>query len=266
MPNILVACSGSVAVLKVPEILLELNRAGFKSIRVLLTKSAEFFWDRAHEYNAEVWAKCRNLQLEDIIFRDEDEWGLWDRKGDPVLHIELRKWADVLVLCPASADILAKIRAGIADNLLLCTLRAWDFEKPVLLCPCMNTVMWQQPITEETISSLLTRPGWHCLSPVVKTLACNEVGIGALPPVSEVVSAIIRLVDTIADSNCHGADSAIEDVVIRNKKKKRIEESSLWSPVAIKYVLVSFLSAGVASLLTWRFCMIDGVKVMQKSA
>ncbi len=53
--------------------------------------------------------------------------------GDPVLHIELRRWADVLVLAPLSANTLAKVAHGLCDNLLTCVVRAWDFAKPLLV-------------------------------------------------------------------------------------------------------------------------------------
>ncbi len=53
--------------------------------------------------------------------------------GDPVLHIELRRWADVLLVAPLSANTLAKMANGLADNLLTCVVRAWDFSKPLLV-------------------------------------------------------------------------------------------------------------------------------------
>ena len=68
--------------------------------------------------------------------------------GDPVAHIELRRWADALVIAPLSANTLAKAAAGMADGLLTCVLRAWDWNKPALLAPAMNTAMWESPLTE----------------------------------------------------------------------------------------------------------------------
>ena len=79
---------------------------------------------------------------------------MWNKIGDPVLHIELRRWADILVVCPASADTMAKIVSGMADNLLLSVVRAWEFNrKPSILCPAMNTIMFEQKITGITIKS-----------------------------------------------------------------------------------------------------------------
>jgi hypothetical protein len=74
------------------------------------------------------------------VATDQDEWhGYADIRGDTVLHIDLRKWADVCVVAPCSANTLAKAAAGMSDNLVSCVLRAWDFAKPALVAPAMNT-------------------------------------------------------------------------------------------------------------------------------
>ena len=64
---------------------------------------------------------------------NEDDWRDWHRVGDEVLHIELRRWADVIVVAPLSANSLAKLAGGLCDNLLTCVLRAWDFSRPALV-------------------------------------------------------------------------------------------------------------------------------------
>lgn len=67
------------------------------------------------------------------IAGDEDEWHDWKAVGDPVLHIELRRWADVYVVAPLSANSLAKLATGLCDNLVTCVARAWDFNRPMLV-------------------------------------------------------------------------------------------------------------------------------------
>lgn len=67
------------------------------------------------------------------IAGDEDEWRAWQAVGDPVLHIELRRWADVYVVAPLSANTLAKLANGLCDNLVTCVARAWDFQRPMLV-------------------------------------------------------------------------------------------------------------------------------------
>ena len=63
-----------------------------------------------------------------ILYTDLDEWNAWTKRGDPVLHIDLRNWADILIVAPLDANTLAKIACGISDNLLTCVLRAWQLD------------------------------------------------------------------------------------------------------------------------------------------
>ncbi|EIE76929.1 hypothetical protein RO3G_01633 [Rhizopus delemar RA 99-880] len=63
----------------------------------------------------------------------------WEKISDPILHIELRNWADIMVIAPLDANTLGKIANGLCDNLLTCVLRAWNVTKPVVACPAMNT-------------------------------------------------------------------------------------------------------------------------------
>jgi phosphopantothenoylcysteine decarboxylase len=129
------------------------------------------------------------------VLRDADEWRGYSRVGqDPVVHIELRKWADGLVVAPCSANSLAKLAGGLADNLLTCTARAWEFGeggrvlKPLLLAPAMNTAMWAHPVTATHLAVLA---GWGCtlLPPVDKVLACGDRGVGAMALVQDIVAA-----------------------------------------------------------------------------
>ena len=76
----------------------------------------------------------------------------------------MRRWADVLIVAPASANVIAKSSYGIADNFVLSVMRAWDFRKPCILCPAMNTVMWTHPSTAESLSRLRAW-GWEVLRP-----------------------------------------------------------------------------------------------------
>ena len=74
---------------------------------------------------------------------------------DEVVHIELRRWADVLLVAPASANTVAKLAQGLCDNLLTCVARAWDFqENKLIVCPAMNTMMWEHPLTSRHLSIL----------------------------------------------------------------------------------------------------------------
>ena len=121
-------------------------------------------------------------------YTDSSEWFVY-REEKKVLHIELVKWADVFVIAPLSANTLAKIANGICDNLLTCVARAWDFEKPFIVAPAMNTKMWTHPITEEHVKKLRSW-GISVLEPVEKTLYCGDTGIGAMTNIDNIIREI----------------------------------------------------------------------------
>jgi phosphopantothenoylcysteine decarboxylase len=152
----------------------------------------------------------------------EEEWRDWNRLGDPVMHIDLRNWADLLLVAPLSAHTLAKIAHGLCDDVLGSVIRAWDFGhgnsiatknsttgstsrrgKPLVLAPAMNTAMWQHPLTRQQLDTICgfwnntecrqcndEKTGVSILHPQVKTLACGEVGDGALASVDEILQKV----------------------------------------------------------------------------
>ena len=113
------------------------------------------------------------------VLTDEDEWREWRQVGDPVVHIELRRWADVFIIAPLSANTLAKVANGMCDNLLTCIVRAWDFRKPLIVAPAMNTYMWESPFTEQHLDAC-RKLGIVIIPPVAKKLACGDVGQGGM--------------------------------------------------------------------------------------
>jgi phosphopantothenoylcysteine decarboxylase len=105
----------------VPQLCDQLVQLGCE-VKVISTKSGLYFFSQG--------------QLPEgvgPIAGDEDEWHDWKAVGDPVLHIELRRWADVYVVAPLSANSLAKLATGLCDNLVTCVARAWDFKRPMLV-------------------------------------------------------------------------------------------------------------------------------------
>ena len=123
--HLLLAASGSVATIKIPNILLALSDHPRLSIRIIFTKSAEKFLQgqSAEQPALESLINIRNV---DSIHLDEHEWGNPWTRGGAILHIELRRFADMMVVVPLSANSMAKLTSGIADNLLLSVMRAWD--------------------------------------------------------------------------------------------------------------------------------------------
>lgn len=147
----LICASGSVATLKVPEIAIELSKYELIDFRIVCSQASLHFIRNAEIYNPRVWSQFQSCGGMSLVFTDEEEWMTWQKIGDPVLHIDLSQWADLVIVAPASADILAKINSGISDTLLLSILRAWNFQKPCILCPAMNTMMWEHPVTGNSL-------------------------------------------------------------------------------------------------------------------
>lgn len=111
------------------------------------------------------------------------------------MHIDLRNWADFMLVVPLSAHTLAKFCHGFCDDVLSSVVRAWDFDKkPLVLAPAMNTAMWEHVLTRQqltTIQNFASNP--HrvvVVDPVVKMLACGDYGKGALAPVDDILDAV----------------------------------------------------------------------------
>ncbi len=129
-------------------------------------------------------------QFEMPIYDERDEWHMWQRRDDPVLHIELRKWADAMLIAPLDANTLAKIAAGICDNLLTCIVRAWDPRKTLYFAPAMNTYMWESPLTARHIQSLTGLLGYRDIPPIDKQLMCGDSGYGAMATTTMIASIV----------------------------------------------------------------------------
>ncbi|XP_071392349.1 phosphopantothenoylcysteine decarboxylase isoform X2 [Centroberyx affinis] len=128
--------------------------------------------------------------------------GLWTQRSDPVLHIELRRWADLFVIAPLDANTLGKISNGICDNLLTCVVRAWDTSRPLLFCPAMNTAMWQHPITARQVASL-KEFGYVEIPCISKKLVCGDEGKGAMAEVSTIVNVVKQHLQKYDESSQH---------------------------------------------------------------
>ena len=208
--HLLLAATGSVATIKIPNIAHALSRYDNLSIRIVLTESAaEFLQGQAEEQPS--LAAIGNINNVDGIYRDADEWRKPWVRGDNILHIELRRWADMMVIAPLSANSLAKVALGMSDNLVTSVVRAWDTtgtidatkdgvtygpknQKLIMVAPAMNTAMWEQPVTAEHLTKLSGSYGdWiRVLRPIEKELACGDTGSGAMKDWREIVHEIER--------------------------------------------------------------------------
>jgi len=192
MAKVLLGVTGSVAAILTPALFRALRQAGHE-VKVVATSASLYFFDPAE---LEGQGGQRNRA---VVILDEDEWPQrtaghrWQR-GEPVLHIELRRWADVLLIAPLDANTLAKLALGLCDNCLTCVWRAWDRTRPVVVAPAMNTLMWEHPATARHLAQIaddLGEGSTLCVVPPAnKRLACDDVGVGAMASVDEVVSAV----------------------------------------------------------------------------
>ena len=104
---------------------------------------------------------------------------LWELKDEVEIgHIQLSRSADLLLVCPATADLLAKMAAGLADDLATTLLLATD--KPVVVAPAMNVRMWNHPATQRNLDQL-RQDGVQVIEPAEGEMACGEFGAGRLP-------------------------------------------------------------------------------------
>lgn len=177
--RVLFGVTGGVAAKLTPKMIRAIVEAGHE-IKVIATEKSFHFWD------------IKDIDSDIEVFVDTDEWvGEQYVKDKPIAHIELRKWADVIVIAPLTANTLAKIANGLADNLLTCVMRAWEVKtKPIIIAPAMNTAMWEHPATSEHIQRLHR---WHTMTivgPISKTLACGDTGKGAMANIDDIVGAI----------------------------------------------------------------------------
>uniref|UniRef100_A0A0N4Z0Y7 Flavoprotein domain-containing protein n=1 Tax=Parastrongyloides trichosuri TaxID=131310 RepID=A0A0N4Z0Y7_PARTI len=177
--HLIIGVTGSVATIKLKELIDELYLKCPEdrlAIKIVTTQGALHFFDPS--------------TISEVVYEDRDEWGMWKERGDPVLHIELRKWADALVIAPLDANTMAKMANGICDNLLTSLVRAWDNNKPLFFAPAMNTCMWESMLTVQHLKILKELMRWKEIPPIQKELMCGDKGYGAMASVQMIASII----------------------------------------------------------------------------
>jgi phosphopantothenoylcysteine decarboxylase len=189
--KILLGLTGSVASVLYEKLIGELSKLG--DVSVILTEKSYAFIDYPRLCDA-------IRKAHGLLYTDKSEW-TWFRshrgndlkwkKNDPILHIDLRDQFSAFVIAPCSANTMAKIANGICDNLLTSVARAWDFQRPFIVAPAMNTQMWEHPVTKEHTQKLYDW-GIKLVEPQSKMLACNTEGIGALAEIDSIVEKVSR--------------------------------------------------------------------------
>jgi phosphopantothenoylcysteine decarboxylase/phosphopantothenate--cysteine ligase len=170
--NIVLGISGGIAAYKTPEVVRALVKRGH-TVRCVLTAAAQRL------VTAEALA---------AVSRQPVLTSAWTTDGS-MPHIDLARWADTVVIAPATADVMARFALGLADDLLTTLFLALEPSKRVIVVPAMNTVMWNKPIVQSHVVTLRAA-GATILLPVEGNLACGEQGIGAMAE-PEVIAGVI---------------------------------------------------------------------------
>ncbi len=171
--KILLIVTGSISAYKAPSIANALRAEG-NEVKVVLTNSALKFITKL-SFSAQGFE----------TYTDEDDWN-----SERVLHIDLQQWADKVIIAPCSANTLAKIANGLANNLATNILRAQNKNKPLFISLAMNTNMYNNEITIKHKLTVKEYFNVLFIEPETKMLACGDVGIGALPNIKEIVLKI----------------------------------------------------------------------------
>jgi len=167
--NIILGVSASIAIYKSCEIIRELKEEGF-GVTVILTPEAEEF------IRPVVFQALSGNKVYSGLFGQPQAW--------EIEHISLADKADLVLLAPATANIIGKIAGGICDDLLTCVISAT--KAPVLICPAMNENMYLNKITQENIRKLKGY-GYKFVEPKRGKLACGKTGTGCLAETKEII-------------------------------------------------------------------------------
>src|SRR6202008_3421447 len=172
--RILLIISGGIAAYKSLELIRRLQDRG-AAVRCVMTQAAQEFitpLSAASLSGDKVYTELFDL-------KDESEMG----------HIRLSREADIVLVAPATADIMAKMAHGLADDLATTALLATD--KPVMIAPSMNVMMWTHPATQANLATLQSRQ-ITVVGPGAGDLACGEVGDGRMAEVPDIIAALSR--------------------------------------------------------------------------
>jgi phosphopantothenoylcysteine decarboxylase/phosphopantothenate--cysteine ligase len=174
MAKLLLIVGGGIAAYKSLELARLLKKAGHQ-VTPVLTKSGEHF----------VTAMSLGTLAESQVHTS-----LWELKDEVEIgHIQLSRAADFVLVCPATADLMAKMAAGIADDLATTLLLATD--KPVVVAPAMNVRMWQHAATQRNVAQLKA-DGVRVIEPAEGEMACGEFGAGRLPEPQAIVDWLTK--------------------------------------------------------------------------
>jgi phosphopantothenoylcysteine decarboxylase/phosphopantothenate--cysteine ligase len=179
--NVILGITGGIAVYKAVDLASQLVQAG-AAVRVVMTEAATKL------VTAFTFRAITGRPVTTSMWEDNPEFG--------IQHISLADLADVIVIAPCTANTIAKLAYGIADNELCATVLAT--RAPVVLAPSMNVNMWENPVTQENLEKLKKR-GFTIIEPASGRLACGWTGKGRLPEVREIFGVVSRVLGRKGD-------------------------------------------------------------------
>src|SRR5210317_1633342 len=173
--NIVLGITGGIAAYKAPDLVRRLRERG-GDVQIVMTASAEEF--------------VTGTALQAVSGRPIRS-NLWDKEAEAAMsHIELARWADVVLIAPATAEVMARIVSGGAPDLL--TTICLATEAPLAVAPAMNHIMWSNPATQAN-RKVLEERGIHILGPGVGSQACGETGAGRMLEPDTIAAAVFDL-------------------------------------------------------------------------
>lgn len=173
--HILVGISGGIAAYKIPELIRSLRKAGAE-VRVTTSRHAlEFITPLTLQ-------TLSGAPVYSDVFAAINEHA--------TEHISLPDWCNMMLVAPATANVLGKMTSGIADDALTTTLASCAARKPIVLAPAMNDKMWENPATQQAVATLRTWPNITVLEPTEGELACGVTGKGRMPEIDILQEAI----------------------------------------------------------------------------
>lgn len=181
--EVLVGVSGGVAAYKTAELVSRLVKQSI-SVSVVMTKSAHQFIGKA------TFEALTNRPVYDDLFTPQEH-----PLGE---HIGLPRRADLMVIAPATANILGKLAHGIADDLL--TTMSLAATCPILLAPAMNTEMWNKPVVQRNLAQLV-EDGFSVISPGTGWLSCRVIGQGRMAEAAEIETAVLDRLARLDESS-----------------------------------------------------------------
>lgn len=173
--SVVLGVTASVAIYKACDIIRRLRERNMR-VSVVMTKEAEEL------IKPILFASLSNNKVYRGLFEDPDFW--------QIEHVSLAKSAELVLIAPATANIIGKIAGGICDDLLTCIVCAT--KQPVLICPAMNDTMYNNPIVQDNIKKLKNL-GYKFIEPKVGKLACGDTGIGCLAEVETIVKEVEKI-------------------------------------------------------------------------